>query len=65
MAHNEPTPLLYRVVEKVEYDDLQNVAADRDDTTERLVFVAELAGSEYASTIGRVTKPFNPLRRNV
>ncbi|SMQ48255.1 unnamed protein product [Zymoseptoria tritici ST99CH_3D7] len=61
VSFNEPTSLLYRVVEDMEYADLLNVAADRDDSTERLVFVAGFAASEYASTIGRVAKPFNPL----
>lgn len=61
VSFNEPTSLLYRVVEDMEYTDLLNVAADRADSTERLVYVAGFAASEYASTIGRVAKPFNPL----
>lgn len=61
VSFNEPTSLLYRVVEDMEYTDLLNVAADRNDSTERLVYVAGFAASEYASTIGRVAKPFNPL----
>lgn len=61
VTFNEPTSLLYRVVEDMEYTNLLNVAADRSDSTERLVYVAAFAASEYASTIGRVAKPFNPL----
>lgn len=61
VSFNEPTSLLYRVVEDMEYTDLLNIAADRNDSTERLVYVAGFAASEYASTIGRVAKPFNPL----
>ncbi|KAK3074218.1 hypothetical protein LTR53_003505 [Teratosphaeriaceae sp. CCFEE 6253] len=61
VSFNEPTSLLYRVVEDMEYTDLLNVAAERTDSTERLVYVAGFAASEYASTIGRVAKPFNPL----
>lgn len=61
VSFNEPTSLLYRVVEDMEYTDLLNVAADRSDSTERMVYVAAFAASEYASTIGRVAKPFNPL----
>lgn len=61
VSFNEPTSLLYRVVEDMEYTDLLNVAAERSDSTERLVYVAGFAASEYASTIGRVAKPFNPL----
>ncbi|QIW96240.1 hypothetical protein AMS68_001758 [Peltaster fructicola] len=61
VTFNEPTSLLYRVVEDMEYTDLLNVAALRADSMERLVYVAAFAASEYASTIGRVAKPFNPL----
>jgi len=45
----------------MEYADLLDLAADRADSIERLVYVAAFAASEYASTIGRVAKPFNPL----
>lgn len=45
----------------MEYSDLLDTAADRSDSTERMVYVAAFAASEYASTIGRVAKPFNPL----
>jgi oxysterol-binding protein 1 len=61
VSFNEPTSLLYRVVEDMEYTDLLDIAADRTDSTERMVYVAGFAASEYASTIGRVAKPFNPL----
>jgi len=61
VSFNEPTSLLYRVVEDMEYTDLLNAAAERADSTERMVYVAAFAASEYASTIGRVAKPFNPL----
>ncbi|EXJ83294.1 hypothetical protein A1O1_06913 [Capronia coronata CBS 617.96] len=61
VSFNEPTSLLQRVAEDMEYSDLLDIAADRPDPTERLVYVAAFAASEYASTIGRVAKPFNPL----
>ena len=61
VSFNEPTSLLYRVVEDMEYAELLNTAADRTDSLERLIYVAGFAASEYASTIGRVAKPFNPL----
>ncbi|KAI9705685.1 MAG: hypothetical protein M1820_005095 [Bogoriella megaspora] len=61
VSFNEPTSLLYRVVEDMEYSELLDIAAERADSTERLVYVAAFAASEYASTIGRVAKPFNPL----
>jgi len=61
VTFNEPTSLLYRCGEDMEYADLLDLAADRADSIERLVYVAAFAASEYASTIGRVAKPFNPL----
>ncbi|EAQ89587.1 hypothetical protein CHGG_06206 [Chaetomium globosum CBS 148.51] len=61
VSFNEPTSLLYRCGEDMEYADLLDLAADRADSVERLLYVAAFAASEYASTIGRVAKPFNPL----
>ncbi|KAF7556748.1 hypothetical protein G7046_g6226 [Stylonectria norvegica] len=61
VSFNEPTSLLYRCGEDMEYADLLDLAADRTDSIERLIYVAAFAASEYASTIGRVAKPFNPL----
>ncbi|KAF4548641.1 putative oxysterol-binding protein 3 [Elsinoe fawcettii] len=61
VTFNEPTSLLYRVVEDMEFTNLLNVAAERADPCERMVYVAAFAASSYASTIGRVAKPFNPL----
>jgi len=61
VSFNEPTSLLYCVVQDMEYTDILDIAADRADSLERLVHVAGFAASEYASTIGRVAKPFNPL----
>ena len=61
VSFNEPTSLLQRVTEDMEYSDLLDTAADRPESTERLVYVAAFAASEYASTIGRIAKPFNPL----
>jgi len=61
VTFNEPTSLHYAVVADMEYTNLLNTAADRTDSSERMVYVAAFAASEYASTIGRVAKPFNPL----
>lgn len=61
VTFNEPTSLLQRVAEDMEYTDLLDTAAERLESTERMVYVAAFAASEYASTIGRVAKPFNPL----
>jgi hypothetical protein len=61
VTFNEPTSLLQRVAEDMEYTDLLDIAAERLESSERMVYVATFAASEYASTIGRVAKPFNPL----
>ncbi|KAI1935962.1 hypothetical protein LOZ66_004880 [Ophidiomyces ophidiicola] len=61
VSFNEPTSLLQRVAEDMEYTDLIDIAADKTDSLERMLYVAAFAASEYASTIGRVAKPFNPL----
>jgi hypothetical protein len=61
VSFNEPTSLLQRVAEDMEYTALLDKAAELDDPTERILYVAAFAASEYASTIGRVAKPFNPL----
>ena len=61
VSFNEPTSLLQRVTEDMEYTELLDTAADRSDSTERMLYVAAFAASEYASTIGRVATPFNPL----
>ncbi|CAK7564670.1 MAG: hypothetical protein SEPTF4163_002569 [Sporothrix epigloea] len=61
VTFNEPTSLLYRCGEDMEYVDLLDRAVERSDSIERLIYVAAFAASEYASTIGRVAKPFNPL----
>ncbi|KAJ2997820.1 hypothetical protein NUW58_g529 [Xylaria curta] len=61
VSFNEPTSLLYRTGEDMEYAHLLDLAADRSDSIERMLYVAAFAASEFASTIGRVAKPFNPL----
>ncbi|KAI2614990.1 oxysterol binding protein [Hypoxylon sp. NC1633] len=61
VSFNEPTSLLYRTGEDMEYASLLDMAADRSDSIERMLYVAAFAASEFASTIGRVAKPFNPL----
>lgn len=61
VSFNEPTSLLYRCAEDMEYVDLLDIAAERTDSLERLMYVAAFAASEYCSAIGRVAKPFNPL----
>jgi hypothetical protein len=58
---NEPTSLLQRFCEDFEYHTLLDVANSRENSLERLQFVAAFAMSNYSSTIGRCSKPFNPL----
>ena len=45
----------------MEYVDLLNIAVTKKDSAERAAYVAAFAASEYASTVNRVAKPFNPL----
>ncbi|KAI0388389.1 Oxysterol-binding protein [Xylariaceae sp. FL0594] len=61
VSFNEPTSLLYRTGEDMEYADLLDHAVGRTDSIERMLYVAAFAASEFASTVGRVAKPFNPL----
>ncbi|CUM48490.1 uncharacterized protein AC631_02318 [Debaryomyces fabryi] len=61
VSFNECTSLLQRLAEDIEYSTLLDKAAQIDDSTLRMVYVAAFAASEYASTINRIAKPFNPL----
>lgn len=61
VSFNEPTSLLFRAAEDMEYTELLDTAVERMDSTERMVYVAAFTASEYAGAIGRVAKPFNPL----
>lgn len=61
VTFNEPTSLLQRVAEDLEYTHLLDEAATFEDSTLRLLYIAVFTASSYASTIKRVAKPFNPL----
>lgn len=61
MSFNECTSLLQRGAEDMEYVDLLNIAVTKSDSAERAAYVTAFAASEYASTVNRVAKPFNPL----
>ncbi|ETS78529.1 hypothetical protein PFICI_10591 [Pestalotiopsis fici W106-1] len=61
VSFNEPTSMLFRAGEDMEYADLLDHAAERSDSIERMLYVAAFTASEFASTIGRVAKPFNPM----
>src|SRR5271170_2979554 len=45
----------------MEYIDLLSIAVTKTTSVERCAYVAAFAASEYASTVNRVAKPFNPL----
>lgn len=61
VAFNEPTSLLQRLSEDIECSYLLDKACTFDDSCLRMIYVATFAASEYASTIDRIAKPFNPL----
>lgn len=61
VVFNEPTSLLQRVAEDVECSELLDKATTFDDSTLRLLYVSVFTASCYASTVGRIAKPFNPL----
>ncbi|RHZ88579.1 hypothetical protein Glove_22g187 [Diversispora epigaea] len=58
---NEPTSMLQRMAEDMEYSELLDNAARQKGSTERILYVAAFAMSNYSSTVGRIAKPFNPL----
>ncbi|KAG6906987.1 hypothetical protein DXG01_011063 [Tephrocybe rancida] len=58
---NEPTSMLQRMAEDMEFSECLDAAAKERDPLRRLAFVAAFAMSNYSSTIGRIAKPFNPM----
>jgi len=58
---NEPTSMLQRMAEDMEFSECLDSAAVERDQYKRLAFVAAFAMSNYSSTIGRIAKPFNPM----
>ena len=61
VSFNEPSSMLQRVTEDLEYSELLDQAATFEDSTLRLLYVAVFSLTPYSSTIRRVAKPFNPL----
>ncbi|CEP60020.1 OSBP family protein LALA0_S01e01200g [Lachancea lanzarotensis] len=61
VTFNEPTSLLQRVAEDLEYSNLLTEGASYEDSTLRLLYVAAFSISSYSSTTKRVAKPFNPI----
>ncbi|GAA6017217.1 hypothetical protein JCM11491_001856 [Sporobolomyces phaffii] len=58
---NEPTSMLQRMAEDIEFTECLDAAAADRDSSKRIAFVAAFAMSNYSSTIGRIAKPFNPM----
>lgn len=58
---SEPTSMLQKLAEDFEYVDLIHKAANEPDSLLRLIHIFGFAASGYASTIGRISKPFNPI----
>ena len=61
VAFNEPTSMLQRMAEDLEFPECLEAAATSPDSMKRIAFVAAFAASNYSSTIGRIAKPFNPI----
>ncbi|EIN03462.1 hypothetical protein PUNSTDRAFT_147045 [Punctularia strigosozonata HHB-11173 SS5] len=58
---NEPTSMLQRMAEDMEFSECLDAAVNERDPHRRIAFVAAFAMSNYSSTIGRIAKPFNPM----
>ncbi|KAI0808977.1 Oxysterol-binding protein-domain-containing protein [Irpex lacteus] len=58
---NEPTSMLQRMAEDMEFSECLDAAAAERDPHRRIAYVAAFAMSNYSSTIGRIAKPFNPM----
>lgn len=64
VSANEPTSLLQKVAEQLEYAQLLDKAARQKSATERLLFVTAFAVSQFSSGRAKeraIRKPFNPL----
>lgn len=64
VSANEPTSLLQRVAEQLEYANLLDTAAEQKQARERLVYVAAFAVSQFSNSRAKeraIRKPFNPL----
>ncbi|EEA06010.1 oxysterol-binding protein, putative [Cryptosporidium muris RN66] len=58
---NEPTSLLQRLAENFEYSNILEGASRKLTGIERLLDVTIFSLTPYASSVGRLYKPFNPL----
>jgi len=53
--------MLQRLCEQLEYYDILLQANEQDDPCLRMAYIIGFSLSQYAATIGRVKKPFNPI----
>ncbi|KAF9653614.1 hypothetical protein BDM02DRAFT_3153048 [Thelephora ganbajun] len=58
---NEPTSMLQRMAEDMEFPQCLDAAVNERDPLMRIAYVAAFAMSNYSSTFGRIAKPFNPM----
>eukprot|EP00834_Sanchytrium_tribonematis_P004509 NODE_226_length_12301_cov_1.446648.p2 type:complete len:777 gc:universal NODE_226_length_12301_cov_1.446648:4155-6485(+) len=56
----EPSSILFRLCDVMEYSHLLNIAVQRKDPQERLLMVSAFACSSYSGGIDRTNKPFDP-----
>ena len=64
VSANEPTSLLQRAAEQLEYSELLDQATQASDSTERIMYVAAFAISSLSSSRVKersIRKPFNPM----
>ena len=64
VSSNEPTSLLQRVAEQLEYSELLDAAASNTDSTNRLLHIAAFAVSNFSCSRVKeraIRKPFNPM----
>ncbi|KAI8450499.1 exodeoxyribonuclease V [Phakopsora pachyrhizi] len=61
VSFNEPTSMLQRVAEDMQFSECLDVACEQTDSLIRMAYVAGFAMSNYSSTVDRLAKPFNPL----
>lgn len=64
VSANEPTSLLQRVAEQLEYANLLDTASAKSRPTERMLYVAAFAVSQFSGSRAKeraIRKPFNPL----
>ncbi|KAH8829083.1 Oxysterol-binding protein-domain-containing protein [Flagelloscypha sp. PMI_526] len=58
---NEPTSMLQRMAEDMEFSGCLDIAARTQSPLLRIAYVAAFGMSNYSSTLGRIAKPFNPM----